>query len=124
MIFVELQIPVCFTLFFIFCVRFAPLFKKYREEVFPAHLVFVSFLHRQTDKGQMVQDLASHGVTENIFQFKFDQYRPDLTKLDSMFGLLSTDSESFGQEVSDAEVKFAADALDCHIENLHVKNAA
>ena len=83
--------------------KFLQLFKLYREEVYPARLVFVSFLRNQHDPGQMVSQLERSHVP--VMQFKFDQTRPDLTKLDTLFGLLSSESSSFEKEVSDVEME-------------------
>ena len=77
--------------------RFAPLYDKYYKEVYPAKLVFVSFLRRQTDEGDMMRPLKQLGYSP--LQFKFDQQRPDLTKLDSLFGRLSSESQTFEEEV-------------------------
>ena len=78
--------------------KFAPLFKEYCEKIYPAKLVFVSFLRSQHQQGQMVKELKNL----NIFpmQFVFSQARPDLTKLDSLLGLLSSSSSAFNDEVA------------------------
>ncbi|CAG8585625.1 12390_t:CDS:2 [Ambispora leptoticha] len=68
--------------------RFAPLFKKYREEVVPhAQVFFVSFL-TGTNEGEMKQSLAQQGIT-NVKQFRLDGRRPDLSKFDELLGILS-----------------------------------
>nr|XP_054749411.1 uncharacterized protein LOC129254897 [Lytechinus pictus] len=78
--------------------RFLPLFKKYREEVYAdAKLVFISFLFSQHAVGQMVSALNADGIQP--MQFKFSRSRPDLTKLDSILGLLSTSTGDFKMEV-------------------------
>lgn len=38
-------------------------------------------------------------------QFKLDSSRPDLTKLDTLFGLLSVDSQSFDSQLGQIEEK-------------------
>ncbi|KAK2158796.1 hypothetical protein LSH36_164g11008 [Paralvinella palmiformis] len=80
--------------------RFANMFQKYRQEVSPnCRLVFVSFLRRQHATGYMVQQLKECGIEEGIIQFKFDQSRPDLSKLDRMIGLLSAETDAFDVQV-------------------------
>ena len=88
---------------------FQALFKKYREEVYSdAKLVFISFLRSQHAVGQMVSLLTADGI--HPMQFKFSRDRPDLTKLDSVLGLLSTSTGDFkkkvdriAQEMTDAQ---------------------
>ena len=83
--------------------RFFKLFMDYRQQVYPASLIFVSFLSSQHSQGQMY----SHFIRENgpdVLQFKFDRSRPDLTKLDSILGVLcSKSSESFSGRVERIE---------------------
>ena len=88
-----------------FSVRFVDLYDKYYKQVYPAKLVFVSFLRQHTE-GFMVKQLQEKGYGDQIIQYVFDANRPDLSKLDSLFGLLSADSISF-----DAEVKQTTDTL-------------
>ncbi|KAJ3014541.1 UNVERIFIED_CONTAM: hypothetical protein HDU68_000232 [Siphonaria sp. JEL0065] len=67
--------------------RFAPLFKKYLEEVNPhAKIFFVSFLNVRTE-GFMVVELKKLEIIAK--QFRFDGSRPDLTKFDELMGLLT-----------------------------------
>ncbi|KAI9343152.1 hypothetical protein BDR26DRAFT_1006400 [Obelidium mucronatum] len=67
--------------------RFAPLYKKYLEEVNPnAKIFFISFLDIRTD-GDMVNDLKKRGIVAK--QFRFDGKRPDLSKFDELLGLLT-----------------------------------
>eukprot|EP00057_Strongylocentrotus_purpuratus_P016336 XP_011670810.1 PREDICTED: uncharacterized protein LOC105441416 [Strongylocentrotus purpuratus] len=88
---------------------FKALFKKYQEEVYAdAKLVFISFLDNQHAVGQMVKRLTADGI--HPMQFKFSRDRPDLTKLDSVLGLLSTSTGDFkkgvnciAQEMTDAQ---------------------
>ncbi|KAK3092936.1 hypothetical protein FSP39_009099 [Pinctada imbricata] len=84
--------------------NFAKLYQKYYNEVYPARLVFVSFVD-QTDPGQIVSELKGMGF--NPLQFKFHRYRPDLSKLDSLFALLSLESNTFEDELkaTDAAIK-------------------
>ncbi|XP_060085365.1 uncharacterized protein LOC132564751 [Ylistrum balloti] len=78
--------------------RFADLYQKYCEEVYPMRLVFVSFLYNQHSEGQMVRELKAKGY--NPMQVKFHRSQPDLTKLDKLFGTLSSESLSFEEEVT------------------------
>lgn len=71
---------------------FPTLFQKYCKEVFPAKIVFVSFLDNPSEKGRMVKALESMGIIP--LQFRLDGKRPDLTKLDSLLGNLRYISES------------------------------
>jgi hypothetical protein len=72
---------------------FAQLFYRYYTEVYPARLVFVSFLDNPKEKGRMVRALENLGITP--LQFRLDSRRPDLTKVDTLLGLLSAESQSF-----------------------------
>lgn len=72
---------------------FAQLFYKYYVEVHPARLVMVSFLEDPNVKGRMVRALESFGIVP--LQFRLDSKRPDLTKLDSLLGLLSAETNFF-----------------------------
>jgi len=65
---------------------FAPLFKKYLEEVNSnAKLVFISFT-RTGVEGHMEGEIKNHipSYDENMKVFKMDSIRPDLTKLDKI----------------------------------------
>ena len=89
--------------------RFAPLYKKYCDEVYPARLVFVSFLRDQHAPGQMVPQLRTLGYSP--LQFKLEGSRPDLSKLDNLFGLLSSESASFDQELAATEQRIQTEGL-------------
>ena len=89
--------------------RFAELYEKYCKEVYPARLVFVSFLCYQHAPGQMVPALRNLG--HNPLQFRLEGSRPDLSKLDNLFGLLSADSASFDEELAAAEQRIRKDGL-------------
>ncbi|XP_019623383.1 PREDICTED: uncharacterized protein LOC109469324 isoform X1 [Branchiostoma belcheri] len=96
--------------------RFAPLFKKYSEEVYPAKMVFVSFLRGQHAEGQMVRELKQQNF--DPLQFKLDSSRPDLTKLDNLLGLLSMGSQSFDAQVTEMEEVLTQKGLEAiHIQN-------
>ena len=88
--------------------RFAPMFKRYTEEVYPASIVFVSFLNSQHAQGQMVNELKNLGF--NPRQLRLEGSRPDLTRLDDLFAQLSASTTaSFTEELqaAQAEVKAA-----------------
>jgi len=57
---------------------FPSLFEKYYKEVYPAKIVFVSFLENPSITGRMVSALEQIGIVP--LQFKLDAKRPDLTK--------------------------------------------
>ncbi|XP_062581913.1 uncharacterized protein LOC134243699 [Saccostrea cucullata] len=80
--------------------HFAEMFKQYHDEVYPARLLFVSFLSKNCGS-KMVEPLQNLGITP--IQFKFDGYRPDLTKLDNLFAQQSTNSTSFKEDVDKFE---------------------
>ena len=101
--------------------RFAPLFKKYREEVYQARLVFVSFLRSQHAEGQMVRELHQAGVTENVMHFNFNQNKPDLTKLDKLFGLLSSETDDFEEKVKAKEDDIRADGVNKVLQGLNIE---
>ena len=75
---------------------FHQLFYKYYTEVFPASLVFVSFLEAN-QQGQMTRALRDLGVP--VRQFRFDGRRPDLCKLDGLLGVLSCEGEQFARDL-------------------------
>eukprot|EP00005_Dracoamoeba_jomungandri_P001536 CAMPEP_0174262220 /NCGR_PEP_ID=MMETSP0439-20130205/12847_1 /TAXON_ID=0 /ORGANISM="Stereomyxa ramosa, Strain Chinc5" /LENGTH=725 /DNA_ID=CAMNT_0015346893 /DNA_START=48 /DNA_END=2225 /DNA_ORIENTATION=- len=76
---------------------FAQLFYRYYSEVYPAKLVFVSFLDNPSEKGRMVRSLENLGIVP--LQFRLDATRPDLTKVDTLLGLLSSEGNFFGVQV-------------------------
>ncbi|XP_076447740.1 uncharacterized protein LOC143284693 [Babylonia areolata] len=88
---------------------FAELYKKYCDEVYPARLVFVSFLRHQHAIGQMVRELQGMGFSP--LQFCLEGSRPDLSKLDNLFGLLSADSATFDEELAATERRIREEGL-------------
>eukprot|EP00656_Telonema_subtile_P008065 TRINITY_DN13785_c0_g1_i2.p2 TRINITY_DN13785_c0_g1~~TRINITY_DN13785_c0_g1_i2.p2 ORF type:complete len:404 (-),score=110.83 TRINITY_DN13785_c0_g1_i2:290-1501(-) len=81
-------------------VLFAELFRRYCVDVVPdCKLVLVSFLNDMDESPLMNQLKEASVPPEAIAQFKFNQQRPDLTKIDAMIGLLSSDTEEFVCEV-------------------------
>ncbi|XP_046571651.1 uncharacterized protein LOC124279819 [Haliotis rubra] len=90
--------------------RFCPLFKKYHTEVYPAKLVFVSFLQGQHREGRMVKELKEEGFKP--LQYRLETNRPDLTKLDNLFGMLASNStEFFEDEIKEMEFRIQKDGL-------------
>ena len=53
-------------------------------------------------------------------QFKFHQSAPDLTKLDSLFGLLSAESSSFDDQLNDVEKAIRAHGMSAVFEQLSI----
>lgn len=75
------------------------LYKRYLDEVAPdCTAVFVSFLPKDTMKGRMVAALEALGVRK-IIQFRLDSTRPDLTKLDTLLGILASESSYFPEQI-------------------------
>ena len=95
---------------------FDALYKKYHDEVHPARLVFVSFLRHQHSKGHMVSKLQAKGF--NPMQFKLDGSRPDLTKLDTLFGLLSSDTSTFEEQLKEMETEMNTTGMQAIFEAL------
>lgn len=78
---------------------FADIFQKYRNEVYPAKLVFVSFLDSNKD-GQMVRELKQTipGIEKDIIQFIMSNKNPDLRKLDELLNTLSLDTQYYEEK--------------------------
>eukprot|EP01087_Luapelamoeba_hula_P024172 TRINITY_DN9107_c0_g1_i1.p1 TRINITY_DN9107_c0_g1~~TRINITY_DN9107_c0_g1_i1.p1 ORF type:complete len:718 (-),score=91.87 TRINITY_DN9107_c0_g1_i1:127-2004(-) len=72
---------------------FAQLFYRYYTEVYPAKIVFVSFLENPLEKERMVKALEHMGIIP--LQFRLDARRPDLTKVDTLLGLLASECSYF-----------------------------
>ena len=103
----DTYIDICNNILIIY--RFRELYEKYCKEVFPAKLVFVSFLESQHAKGQMVSDFQKKGMDPMQFVFHYDQ--PDLTKLDKLFGLLSAETGTFQDDVAVKEQEIKSKGL-------------
>lgn len=88
--------------------RFAPLFEKYRNEVYPAKIVFISFL-RPAAPGEMVTELQAKDIP--YLQFRMDSSRPDQTKLDSLLALISTESQTFSDEIRDLAALLTSEGI-------------
>ena len=109
-----------FSLIIFFPYSFARLFKKYHDEIYPARLVFISFLSSQMDEGQMIRSLKQTAPEIKPMQFRFDYSRPDLTKLDNVFGLLSTEMDTFTEEVDKLEKTINENGLASALDNMKV----
>ncbi|CAF3978135.1 unnamed protein product, partial [Adineta steineri] len=98
--------------------RFFELFMKYREQIYPAKLVFISFLSHQHAEGQMYSQFKNANVPD-VLQFKFNRERPDLTKIDNLIGLLSTGSSaSFDNNLEPLQAEFQANGVESVITRL------
>ena len=73
-------------------ILFAPLFKKYYHEVYPARVVFISFLSHHKE-GHMVTALKKEMPNLEITWFMMHNQRPDLTKLDNILNTLAVHGE-------------------------------
>ena len=69
----------------------------------------------------MVNELRAAGYEPQ--QFKLDQSRPDLDKLDTLFGLLSSETSSFQEQVQDMEVELSREGIQKVFEALTIKDA-
>lgn len=97
--------------------KFRALFKKYHDEIYPSRLVFVSFLHSQHAKGQMVEEMKDDGF--DVIQFKLDRSRPDLTKLNNLVGQLAIGANDFDTQVNQLEQQLRTDGLQSAFEKLN-----
>jgi hypothetical protein len=77
---------------------FASLFNEYRKTVYPAKLIFVSFVK---DKSYMIDALIKENpdIEKDILQFKLFANKPDLTKLDTILGSIAIQSQKFEERV-------------------------
>lgn len=98
--------------------RFQNLFMEYRKQVYPASLIFVSFLGHQHSEGQMYREFTRDNVPD-VLQFKFSRQRPDLTKLDTILGqICSKSSKSFAGHVETIESEIKTNGLIKALESL------
>jgi len=98
--------------------NFFELFMEYRRTVYPATLVFVSFLRDQHQVGQMHRRFLEAGVAD-VMQFSFCGQRPDLSRLDSILGrLCSRAMRSFEASVEEEEGRLKEALLDRSGEGL------
>jgi len=98
--------------------NFFDLFMEYRRVVFPASLVFVSFLSDgQRDLGQMYKKFLDKKVPD-VEQFKFCGVRPDLSRLDTILGKLCSKSmNEFNASVEEEEGRLGIERINVN-ENL------
>ena len=102
--------------------KFFELFKEYRQKVYPATLIFVSFLSSQHQLGQMYGKFLDEKI-EDVMQFKFSRERPDLTKLDSILGsICSRSSQSFSSYIEKIEGELKVKSLVETFANLKTNN--
>lgn len=103
--------------------RFTPLMKKYREDVYPSHVVFVSFIAANAP-GQMVSELKEAGVP--VTQFRMNRQRPDLMKLASIVGSLFFNTSQFQEDmrrVVDSTLALALETTDFAALNAQLADA-
>ncbi len=103
---------------------FAQLFKYYSNEVFPARLVFFSFIQNNTT-GQMVKQLNKiyPDCADRISVFRFNKQRPDLSKLDHIFGLLYSESDYFHELYEEINGKLALYGVKQTVQKLKIPQA-
>lgn len=99
---------------------FHQMYEKYHDEVYPAKLVFVSFFSFQQAKGHMVPKLEELGFKP--LRFVFDLSRPDLTKLDKLFGMLATGTSGFDDEIAEMENVIKTSGLVKAFDNVELQN--
>jgi len=96
------------------------LYERYVREVAPdCTAVFISFLGGAAEKGRMVRALESMGI-DRIIQFRLEGSRPDLTKLDTILGLLAAECKQFPQQVQALMDAFKLGGLSGILERLKV----
>lgn len=66
----------------------------------------------------MVRELKNKGFEP--MQFKFHRQQPDLTKLDKLFGLMSSETATFDEEVNKLETKFKLEGIGKLFEGIKV----
>ncbi|KAH3736540.1 uncharacterized protein LOC127850969 [Dreissena polymorpha] len=98
--------------------NFNGLYQKYHDEVYPAKLVFVSFFHNQNSRGDMVPKLEANG--HKPMRFIFDFARPDLTKLDKMFGMLVSGTTNFDDEIRQVQLDIKSGRLAKVFEKMEI----
>ena len=71
--------------------NFCQLFKKYREEIYKAKLIFISFIKNRNNHMQMIKELKDNipNINEDITQYTFDFNNPDLRRLDNILSQIS-----------------------------------
>ncbi|RNA31791.1 Ubox domain containing, partial [Brachionus plicatilis] len=103
--------------------RFFELFMEYRKNVYPASLIFVSFLNQQHSEGQMYRSFLKENVPD-VMQFKFSRARPDLTKLDSILGsICSKSSKSFAGDLENIESNLRLNGLTKFLKEINLNSS-
>ena len=105
---------------------FAKMFQKYRDEVYPSKLVFVSFLENSKD-GPMISSLKKTipGIENDIIQFRMNVKKPDLRKLDELLQVLDMNTKSYNYKYEQLYNKickngFAVDLIEDKGYNIEV----
>ena len=94
------------------------LYARYVRDVAPdCTAVFISFLGGGTEKGRMVAALEALGVSR-VIQFRLEGSRPDLSKLDTILGLLAAESSAFEHQVHVLEESLEAGGIPAVMERL------
>lgn len=76
---------------------FAQVFKNYHDTVYPAQLVFISFLPNGAS-GQMIPVLRELDSNIKISEYVMNISRPDLRKIDTILNQMTVRSERYEQE--------------------------
>lgn len=94
---------------------------EYRKNIFPASLIFISFLRDQHHNGQMYNDFKKANIPD-VMQFKFSSTRPDLSKLDSILGMISSKtSTNFDGYIEQIETELKTKNINENLSDLKVK---
>jgi hypothetical protein len=96
--------------------RFLELFSAYHELVYPAHLIFLSFI-MQHEPGQMVPQLREAGF--NVKRFRFSKKRPDLSRLDNVIGHLALQTAQFDDQVNQLEEELREKEVTAALQQLN-----
>jgi len=99
---------------------FANIFKKYTEEVYPAKLVFISFLRNNQD-GQMVRELKQLMPNINIMQFFLNNQKPDLRKLDTLMHKLTMETNLYDDQCQIVKTyleKYNTDLIEVNVNDI------
>ena len=78
------------------------LFKKYYHEVYNSRIVFITF-QEDLSSAQMVSELKSVAPEIEVLRFCFHKKKPDLSKLDHVFGVLSCRGPEFNRKFENYE---------------------
>lgn len=97
---------------------FAQLFYKYYTEIYAAKIMFISFVENPNTqtKGRMAISLEQLGIQPIVFTL--DGTRPDLTKLDKIIGILSSETNFFGVQVEYLATSLSTKQIDNAIKDI------